>query len=65
MRDHHLLADRLTSFHEMAAEAKAAALHAKSPEDRRSFEELAASIAQLIKEIEATTGDERVAVPPC
>lgn len=58
MKDHHLLADRLTSFHEMAAEAQAAALHAKSPQDRRSFEELAASFAQLIKEIEAATGDD-------
>jgi|HubBroStandDraft_6_1064221.scaffolds.fasta_scaffold1817472_1 hypothetical protein len=58
MKDHHLLADRLASFHEMAAEAKAAALHAKSPEDRRSFEELAASFVQLIQEIEAAKGDD-------
>ena len=42
----------------MAAEAKAAALHAKSHEDRRSFEELAESFAQLIKEIEAAKGDD-------
>jgi hypothetical protein len=46
------LEDRMSSFRQMAAEARQAASDATSPEAGRDYEELAEAWDQLLKEID-------------